>query len=142
MVVNIQWHPGLEKKMDKIKKSGEGLEKFGEEFEKFGEELVQKGENMEKTIMGRDIKIITEPITDDSEFTKLRSLFREIGIDPVQVLRRAYLNEVSKISDAEQRNITILRCLNEDQQKEVSTELITILKSKFSMDKKPEKVGA
>ncbi len=145
MVVNIQWHPELEKREKNIKNVGEEFEKFGEELEKkggefeklgeeiekFGEEIEKKGEKMEKTIIGRDLQIVAEPITDDSEISKLGTLFRKMGINPVEVLRSAYLKEASKIVDAEQRNLSILRCLDKDQQKEVSDALINILNKKM-----------
>ena len=100
------------------------------EMEMFGEEMKKKGEEVEKRIVGSDL-----------EYVKLGNLVRKLGIDPVQILRRAYLKEVAKIEDIEQRNLSILGCLDKEQQKEVSAELISILKSKFSMDKKPGKVG-
>jgi hypothetical protein len=155
MVVNIKWFPRLEKKgeeMEKerveiakfgeeMKKATVEMEKFGEEMEKEGEEMEKEGEEMENTRVDRGLGTMAEPIINDLEYVKLGKLCRKLGIDPVQILRRAYLKEVAKIEDIEQRNLSMLRCLDKEQQKEVSTELISILKSKFSMDKKPGKVG-
>ncbi len=107
---------------------GGKIEKKEGEIEMFGEEMKKKGEEVEKRIVGSDL-----------EYVKLGNLGRKLGIDPVQILKRAYLKEVAKIEDIDQRNLSMLRCLDKAQQKEVSAELISILKSKFSMDKKPEK---
>lgn len=149
MVVNIKWFPRLEKKGKKTERLGEEIdmlgeeigeemdwkggkmEKKGEKMERLGEEMEKKGEEVEKRIVGSDLEAVAEPITNDLEFAKLGNLCKKLGVDPVQILRRAYLKEVAKIEDIEQRNLSILRCLDKEQQKKVSAELISILKSKL-----------
>lgn len=155
MVVNIKWLPGLEKKRGEMEKKsgemekGEGeMEKFGEEIgkkgkkmETFGEEIEKKREKMETTRTDIGLGTVAKSITNDLEYVKLGNLCRRLGIDPVRILRHAYLKEVAKIEDIEQRNLLMLRCLDKEQQKEVSAELISILKSKFGRDKNPGKMG-
>ncbi len=162
MVVNIKWFPGVEKKSgemekgkgemekfgEEIEKKGKKMETFGEEIEKkaekmetFGEEIEKKAEKMETTRADRGLGNVAKSITNDLEYVKLGKLCRRLGIDPVRILRHAYLKEVAKIEDIEQRNLLMLRCLDKEQQKEVSAELISILKSKFGRDKNPGKMG-
>ncbi len=139
MVVNIKWFPRLEKKGEKMKKKGGEMDQFGEEMEEkygremkqFGEEMEKKGEKMEKTSGDRDLGTVAESIINDLEYVKLGNLCKKLGVDPVQILRRAYLEEVAKIEDIEQRNLSMLSCLDKEQQEEVSAELISILKSKL-----------
>lgn len=146
----------MEKKGEKMEKKGEETERLGEEMEMLGEEIGEemdwkggkmekkegememlgeemkkKGGEVEKRIVGSDLEAVAEPITNDLEFAKLGNLCKKLGVDPVQILRRVYLKEVAKIEDIEQRNLSILRCLDKEQQKKVSTELISILKSKL-----------
>ena len=148
MVVNIKWFPGVEKKSGKMEKGNGEMEKFGEEIEKkgkkmetFGEEIEKKAEKMETTRADRGLGNVAKSITNDLEYVKLGKLCRRLGIDPVRILRHAYLKEVAKIEDIEQRNLLMLRCLDKEQQKEVSAELISILKSKFGRDTNPGKMG-
>ena len=139
----------MEKKGDKMEKKEEEMEMLGEEMEMLGEEIGEemdwkggkmemlgekmkkKGGEVEKRIVGSDLEAVAEPITNDLEFVKLGNLCKKLGVDPAQILRRAYLKEVAKIEDIEQRNLSILRCLDKEQQKKVSAELISILKSKL-----------
>ncbi len=115
----------------KMEMLGEKMEKKGGEVEMLGEKMKKKGGEVEKRIVGSDLEAVAEPITNDLEFVKLGNLCKKLGVDPVQILRRAYLKEVAKIEDIEQRNLSILRCLDKEQQKKVSAELISILKSKL-----------
>ncbi len=146
----------MEKKVGGMELLGEELKQFEGELEQFGMEMEKKGEKMEmlrkeigeemdwkggkmekkegeveKRIVGSDLEAVAEPITNDLEFAKLGNLCKKLGVDPVQILRRAYLTEVAKIKDIEQRNLSILGCLDKEQQKKVSAELISVLKSKL-----------